>query len=95
MIKIEQLLNTILGFLSTKTVTPMFGSAAATTGTILPCTKLSIINNGGANCTITSNGTSYTLEPNETITLDPGSFRRNEKVTFDVSASSIKYIYYK
>lgn len=95
MIKIEQLLNSILGLISPKEVTPMFGSASATTGTIVPNSKLSIINNGGANCTISSNGTDYTLEPNEVITLDPGAFRRNEKVTFDVSSSSIKYIYYK
>lgn len=95
MVTIEKLIYNILQLLSPKTVTPMFGSATTTTGTIPPNSKLSIINSGAADGTVTSNGTTYTLEPNEVIILDPGAFRRNEKVTFDVSSTTIKYIYYK
>lgn len=95
MITLEKLIYNILQLLSPKTVTPMFGTATSTTGTIPPCSKVSITNSGAANGTITSNGTDYILETGEVITLDPGAFRRNEKITFDVSSTTIKYAYYK
>lgn len=76
-----------------KTIAPVFGNSSST-GTIAPCSKVSFINSGAANATITSNGTSYTLVPNEIITLDPGTTRRNAVITFTATGTTLKYIYY-
>lgn len=91
--KIEQLLAAMLSVFTVKNISPMFGSST-TTGTIAPCAKVSFINSGGANATITSNGTSYTLSPGEAITLDPGLYRRNSVITFTATGTTLKYVYY-
>lgn len=90
---IEKLLTAILQVFTTKTVSPVFGSST-TTGTVPPNSKASFINVGGAAATITSNGTNYSLTPNEVITLDPGVARRNGAVTFDATGTTLKYVYY-
>lgn len=94
MSKIEQLLSAILGLFTIKTVAPVFGSST-TTGTILECAKISFVNTGGANATITCEGTSYTLEPSEVIILEPGMNRRNEIITFVATGTTLKYILYR
>ena len=92
---IEQILQSILNLLSPKEVSAKFTSST-TTGTIAAgATKISFINVGAANGTVTSNGTDYTLTPNEVITLDPGFARRNDKVTFDATGTTFKIIEYR
>ena len=90
---VEVLLKSVLEVLNPKTVAPVFGSSSGT-GTINPCAKVSFLNSGGTSATITSNGTSYTLEPSESITLDPGLNRRNDTITFTATGTTLKYIYY-
>jgi len=92
---IEQNLVQILNVLTTREFSPMFYSST-TTGTIAAgASKISIVNSGGVNATITSAGTSYSLEPNEVIVLDPGFNRRNDIITFDATGTTIKYILYR
>ena len=70
--------------------------SSTTTGTIVSNTKkVSIINAGGANATITAGGTNYSLTPNEVITLDPGPRFYNDTITFDATGTTIKYIVYR
>lgn len=91
----DELLVKILEQLVPKEVYPVFGSST-TTGSISPgCLKVSFINAGAANTTITSGGTSYTLEPDEIIILDPGIGRRNGLITFTATGSTLKYIIYR
>jgi hypothetical protein len=91
---IEQSLDKIFNLFRPIGVSPTFGSST-TTGTINAGTsKISFRNSGGANATITSNGTSYTLEPDEIIVLEPGIHRFNKIITFDATGTTLKYIYY-
>lgn len=93
--EIENILGRILAIISPKDVEAKFTSSS-TTGTIAQgATKISIINSGGANGTVTSNATNYTLTPNEVITLDPGFNRRNGIVTFDATGTTFKIIEYR
>ena len=93
--RIEQLLSQILAVLTPKEVSATFGSST-TTGTIAAGSlKISFINSGGVDATITSGGTTYTLEPSEIIDLDPGFGRRNNAVTFSATSTTLKYIVYR
>lgn len=93
--RIEELLEKIVRAVVPLDMYAQF-SSSTTTGTIAAgATKISIINSGGANATITSDGTNYTLEPNETLTLDPGFGRRNGIVTFNATGTTIKIVLYR
>jgi hypothetical protein len=89
------LLTKIVDIISQKEVAPIFGSSSSTGTFAAGASKISIINSGGANATITSAGTSYTLTPNETITLDPGFAKRNNVVTYNATGTTIKFIIYR
>lgn len=92
---LEKSIDNIYGLLKPRNTFPVFVSST-TTGTIPEGTlKISFRNSGAANGTVTSNGTSYTLEPNEIITLDPGLNRKNDVITFTATGTTFKIIYYK
>lgn len=77
-------------------VNPALATVTNTTATIAAgAIKISMINSGGANATITSGDAStYTLEPNETLTLDPGLNRLNGSITINATGTVVKYIKY-
>lgn len=90
----DLLLKEILALIKPRQTFPYFYSST-TTGTVAAGTiKISFTNSGGANVTITSNGTSYTLEPDEILDLDPGMNRVNNIITFDATGSTLKYVIY-
>jgi len=92
--KTEQLLTEILSLLKPSRTSVIFGSSTTTGSFLSGASKISIRNSGGANATITSNGTSYTLEPDEIISLEGGITRINNLITFDATGTTIKYIIY-
>lgn len=91
----EKLLAQILDVLTPKEVSAVFGSSTSTGSIAAGALKISFINAGGADATITSGGTSYTLEPDEIISLDPGVGRRNDVVSFTATSTTLKYIIYR
>ena len=91
----DELLFKILEQLTPKEVFAVFGSSTTTGSVSAGCLKVSFINSGGANATVTSGGTSYTLEPDEIIILDPGIGRRNGLITFTATGTTLKYIIYR
>lgn len=93
-LNIIAILTNIYNFFKPKAIFPVFVSST-TTGTIPTGTlKVAIRNSGAASGTVTANGTSYTLESQEIITLDPGFARRNDVITFTATGTTFKIIYY-
>lgn len=92
---LESMVKVIQTLLTPKDVEAKFTSSTSTGTVYAGATKISFINSGAANGTVTSNGTSYTLTPNEVITLDPGFARRNGEVTYNATGTTFKIIEYR
>lgn len=91
---IKIVLERIANYLKPSKARITFVSATGT-GTIASNSlKAAFRNSGGANGTVTSNGTSYTLEPDEIIVLDPGYMKYNDTITYDGTGTTLKIIIY-